>query len=146
MATPAKANITFNATFGSSITNDANAAQIIATINQAINFYEANITNPITVKITFNEMNSGLGESSTFFGSVSYTQYLAALMTHSSGDAVDTSALASLQPGPNNPVDGDPKRGCDNRQFEGARVCRGGGNGFYDRCEHVDHELCRRGV
>jgi PEP-CTERM motif len=108
MATPAKANIIFDATFGSSITSDAHAAAIIATINQAIDFYEANITNPITVKITFNEMTSGLGESSTFFGTVGYTQYLAALMTHSSGDAVDTSALASLTPGPNNPVNGDP--------------------------------------
>jgi hypothetical protein len=107
-ATPAKANIIFDATFGLSITSDPNSAKIIATINQAIDFYEANITNPITVKITFNEMNSGLGQSSTFFNTVSYTDYLAALMSHSSGDAVDTSALASLPAGPNNPVNGDP--------------------------------------
>ena len=108
LAAPAKANITFNATFGSSITTDAHAADIIATINQAINFYEANITNPITVNITFNEMATGLGQSSTFFNTVSYTEYLAALMTHSSGDAVDTAALASLPVAATNPVNGDP--------------------------------------
>jgi len=43
----------------------------------------------------------------TFFGGITYNQYLAALQAHSSGDAVDTSALASLPAGPNNPVNGN---------------------------------------
>lgn len=104
--TPAKANIVFNPTFDSSITGDPNGAAIIGTINQAIGFYEANITTPITVNITFQEMGSGLGQSSTFFGTISYSQYLSALQAHSSGDAADLAALATLPAGPNNPVNG----------------------------------------
>lgn len=94
-------------TFDASITGDPNAAFIQATINQAINFYQTNISTPVTVNITFQEMGSGLGQSSTFFGAITYSQYLAALQAHSSGDAVDTSALASLPAGPANPVTGD---------------------------------------
>ncbi len=106
-AIPAQANISFNATFDSTITSDANAAAIEATINQAINFYEAHITGNTTVNITFAEMTSGLGQSSTFFGTITYDQYLSALQSHSSGDTVDTEALASLPAGPNNPVNGN---------------------------------------
>jgi hypothetical protein len=106
-AIPAQANITFNATFLSSITNNPNAAAIEATINQAINFYQANITNNTTVNITFGSMTSGLGQSTTFFETITYAQYLSALQSHSSGDTVDTQALASLPGGPNNPVNGD---------------------------------------
>ncbi len=105
-AGPARANLVITPTFDSSITSDPNAALIEATINQAIQFYETNITTPITVNITYAEMSGGLGESSTFFGTISYSQYLAALQSHSSGDATDTSALASLPAGPNNPVTG----------------------------------------
>ena len=68
--------------------------------------FESQITTPITVNITFQEMGSGLGSSSTFFGTITYNQYLAALQAHSSSDAVDTSALATLPAGPNNPVNG----------------------------------------
>jgi hypothetical protein len=102
----AQANLVINATFDSTITSDSNSAFIEATINDAINFYETNITTPITVNITYAEMTSGLGQSSTFFGSITYSQYLAALQSHSSGDATDVSALASLPAGPNNPVNG----------------------------------------
>ena len=103
----AEANLIINATFDGTITADPNAALIEATINQAVGFYEANISTGITVNITYAEMNSGLGESSTFFGTISYSQYLAALQSHSSGDAVDVSALATLPAGPNNPVNGN---------------------------------------
>lgn len=103
---PAKANILFNPTFDSTITSDPNAVSIEATINQAIAFYEANITTPITVNITFQEMSSGLGQSSTSFSVISYAQLLAALTSHSSGDTVDVSALGSLSAGPGNPVNG----------------------------------------
>ena len=106
LAPLAQANLIINATFDSTITSDPNAALIEATINQAVSFYEANITTPITVNITYAEMTGGLGESSTFFGTITYNQYLAALQSHSSGDATDVAALASLPAGPNNPVDG----------------------------------------
>jgi hypothetical protein len=102
----AEASFIITPTFDSSITADPNASLIEATINQAISFYEANITNNITVNMTFAEMSGGLGESSTFFGTITYSQYLAALQAHSSGDAVDVSALATLPAGPNNPVNG----------------------------------------
>jgi hypothetical protein len=106
-AVPAHANISFNVTYGSSITSDPHAAAIEATINQAISFYEANITTPITVNIEYQEMNGGLGQSTTFFNTISYSQFLTALQTNSSGDAVDTSALANLPAGPDNPVNGN---------------------------------------
>jgi hypothetical protein len=105
-AVPARANIVFVANFDSSINTDPNGANIKAAINQAIASYEAMITTPITVNITFQEMGTGLGQSLTFINTVTYNQYLAALQSHSSGDFVDTSALASLPSGPNNPVNG----------------------------------------
>jgi hypothetical protein len=103
---PAQAGLIINPTFGSTITSDPNSAEIIGTINQAINMYETQITTAISVNITFDEMSSGLGQSSTFFSTITYSQYLAALQAHSSGDATDTSALATLSAGPNNPVNG----------------------------------------
>jgi len=103
---PAHAGIIINPTFDSSITSDPNSAGIINTIDQVINMFESQITTGISVNITFQGMGSGLGSSSTFFGTITYSQYLAALQAHSSGDAVDTSALATLPAGPNNPVNG----------------------------------------
>jgi hypothetical protein len=108
LAISARANIIITPTFDSTITNDPNAAAIISTINSAINFYETNITTPITVRIQYQEKSSGLGESLTAYGTISYTTFLNALQANSSGDAVDTSALASLVPSTStNPVDGD---------------------------------------
>jgi hypothetical protein len=104
-AVPARA-ITINAVYGSTITSDPNAAAIESTINQVISFYDVHITTGSTVNIDFAEMTSGLGQSSTFFAPITYSQYLTALQAHSSGDATDVSALASLPAGPNNPVNG----------------------------------------
>lgn len=106
-AVPARANtFTIQATFDSTITSDPHAALIENAINQTIGMYESVITTPVTVKIDYSEMSSGLGQSSTYYGVITYSQYLAALAAHSSGDAVDTAALASLPAGPNNPVNG----------------------------------------
>ena len=95
VAVPARANMIIVPTFDSSITSDSAAAGIISTINQAIGMFEANIVTGITVNITFKE-SGGLGNSSTFFGTITYNQYLAALQSHSSHDATDNSALATL--------------------------------------------------
>jgi hypothetical protein len=103
---PARANLVINASFDSTITNDTNASLIEATINQAIAQFEAEITNNITVSIAFGEMGSGLGQSSTYYGSLGYNSFRAALAANSSGDATDTSAVASLPSGSTNPVDG----------------------------------------
>ena len=98
-ATPASALI-ITPTFGSSITGLGNAAAVEATINSAIANFESIFTDPITVKITFNGMSSGLGQSSTAFGSVTTAQYMAALIADNSGDAIDTAALAKLASNP----------------------------------------------
>ncbi|PYU30022.1 MAG: hypothetical protein DMG31_15185 [Acidobacteria bacterium] len=94
-------------TYDSTITSDSNAATIEATINSTIGVYEATFTDPITVNITFQEMNSGLGQSSTFFDTILYSSYLTALTADkkSSNDAI---ALAHLGAGPNNPVNNNP--------------------------------------
>lgn len=104
-AAPARA-LAITAVYESSITSDPNATAIESAINGVVSFYDMSISTPITVTVDFAEMTSGLGQSSTFFGTISYSQYLAALQSHSSGDAVDTAALASLPAGPNNPVNG----------------------------------------
>ena len=106
-ATPAYASLfTINATFAPSITGASNALQVEAFIAQAVSFYESIVTTPITVNIDYGEMTTGLGQSSTYYGIITYSQYLAALTSHSSGDATDTAALASLPAGPDNPVNG----------------------------------------
>ncbi|MFZ1084105.1 MAG: NF038122 family metalloprotease [Terracidiphilus sp.] len=66
------------------------------TLNTAIaGQYASTFSNAnASIYITFG--NTGLGSSSQYLNFVSYTSYLAALTADSSGDAVDTGALASL--------------------------------------------------
>ena len=92
---PAWANLIITPTFAANINSDPNAATIKATINAAIAIYQASYTDPITVNITFQEGSTGLGGSSSFFSTVTYASYLAALTTdHKTAD--DTTALAHL--------------------------------------------------
>ncbi len=93
-------------TFASNITSDPNAAAIESTINTAIQNIEAAITTSITVDITFQEISSGLGQSSFSFYTVSYSSYRSALASHATS-AADMSALASLPTGSTNPVNGN---------------------------------------
>jgi len=93
-AAPAWANLIITPTFAANINSDPNAATIKATINAAIAIYQTSFTDPITVNITFQE-GGGLGSSSSFFSTVTYASYLAALTTdHKTAD--DTTALAHL--------------------------------------------------
>ena len=103
----AQAPLTIVPTFGGSIAADPNAATIEATINQVIAVYQTRLTTraPTTVNITFQEMGSGLGQSSTFFGTVSYTQYRNALASHAT-TAADNTALAGLPTGPGVTING----------------------------------------
>jgi hypothetical protein len=107
-----KADVALNIipTFDSSITSDVNAAAIEGTINSAITYYQNTFTTatvaPINVTIDFKEMGSGLGSSNTFLGKVSYTSFITALHAASSGNATDTTALASLPIQATNPVTG----------------------------------------
>lgn len=106
---PAQANLIITPTFGSSITSDPNAATIEGVINTAISTYEADFTDTINVAITFQEMTSGLGSSSTFFANVSYATYHSALVADAT-TANDATALARLAvdgSGANNPITGN---------------------------------------
>lgn len=102
---PANANLIIDPTFDVSITSDPNAAAIENAINTTIGIYETDFTDPITVAIKFQE-GGGLGGSSTFFASVSYASYLAALQADASTSS-DLTALPHLPAGPNNPVNGN---------------------------------------
>lgn len=100
------AGLVINPIFDSSITSDPNSATIQSTINAAIQQYEALFSDPITVTIEFTQMNSGLGQSSTYIGSVTYSDFLNALNADAktTNDAV---ALAHLPAGSVNPVNGN---------------------------------------
>ena len=74
-------------------------------IQQAINVYAADFSNRITVSIDFKEMSSGLGESSTYYNQVTYSQYRQALMTTKTGTN-DTAFLQYLPNTAANPVNG----------------------------------------
>jgi hypothetical protein len=98
----AQTSLTIVPTFDGSIAADPNAATIEATINQVIALYQTRLTTqaPTTVNITFGKDTTiSLGQSSTFFGTVSYSQYRAALASHAA-TAADTTALANLPTGP----------------------------------------------
>src|SRR5207244_5025019 len=88
------------------ITSDPQSATIQATINAAIALYQANFSDPITVTITFQEMGGGLGMSSTYYSTFSYSSYRAALVSHAT-TSDDSTALAHLPNTSGNPVNGN---------------------------------------
>jgi hypothetical protein len=93
-------------TFGSSITSDPNSAAIMSTINSAINDYQTRFSDPITVTIQFNEMTSGLGNSTTGFYNIPYQTFITALHNDAT-TADDATALALLPITATNPVNGN---------------------------------------
>ncbi len=95
LCAPAWANMVITPTFDSNITSDPNSAAIEGAINSAIAVYEADFSDPINVNIKFQEMTTGLGQSNTSFGTVSYAAYLAAL-TADAKTADDVTAIAHL--------------------------------------------------
>jgi len=105
LITPSRANLVIDAAFDSTITSDPNAAAIEATINSAIGVYEADISTAITVSIGFSEMSTGLGASSSYYGTIPYAAYRPALASNATSAAALT-ALASLPVSTNNPVTG----------------------------------------
>lgn len=102
--------LTINPTYDSSITGDPSGTVIISSIQSAINVYQTTFTNPIIVNITFAEMSSGPGRSSTFYSTIDYSQYRAALQADKQA-ANDASFLAYVPNGPNNPVNGNSQIG-----------------------------------
>jgi hypothetical protein len=99
-------SFTITPTFDSTITSDPNAATIENTINQAIAAYQSSFSDNINVNITFQEMTTGLGASSTQVVTVSFKDYLAKLTAHST-TSDDATAIGTLGAGPNNPVNSD---------------------------------------
>jgi hypothetical protein len=82
---------------------DATVAGTCAYLNGTIaGIYASRFTNA-SANIYIQYGITGLGGSSQYLNSYSYSTYLSALTAHSSGDAVDTAALASL-PGSEPPI------------------------------------------
>ncbi len=92
---PAFASFIIVPTWASAIASDANAATIEATINSVISTYEAKITDNVTVNITFDEMSTGLGQSSVPVYGIGYSTFINALFSHSAS-VDDATALVKL--------------------------------------------------
>jgi hypothetical protein len=111
--TPVRAaSISINATFDSSITGLSNASSIEGAINAAIGELDAAILSPnsITVSIDFQNMTSGLGQSSTGIYQVSYDDYYNAFKAIAASP-VQLTALASLGTAPTGQNSGNPVNG-----------------------------------
>lgn len=92
----AKGNIVITPTFDSTITSDPNASAIEAAINATIARVQAVVTTNTTSTITFSEMSTGLGQSSTSHYSVPYSTYYSAIKTQQTLSTNDNTAIASL--------------------------------------------------
>jgi hypothetical protein len=99
--------VTIVPTWDSSITSDPNVSEITNGIMFAIQTLQSNLTDNLTVQILFVENpDVGLGESSTWNLSVSYSDYLTALQASATSQN-DTSALSQLPNSPADPVLGE---------------------------------------
>jgi len=105
VATGPLAGLIITPVWDSTILNDPNSLAIQNTINAAIQVYETKFSDPVTVTITFAEIGSGLGQSSTFIGTVPYLSFYNALVADSK-TANDVTALAHIPGGSTSPVDG----------------------------------------
>jgi hypothetical protein len=106
----ALAQLTIVPTYDTTITTNANSGQIQATINQAVAWYNTNISTsaPVTVNLTFRADESiGLGQSLTFNFDLDYVTFRANLAARAT-TANDATALASLPIQTNNPVNNTP--------------------------------------
>lgn len=106
----AHAGLVINPTFDSSITSDVNSEAIKAGINAAIARAQNAIADNVTINITFQTSNSGLGGSISTVYDVSYSDYRNALVSHQTSGK-DAIALASLPMGTTNPVPGNGSSG-----------------------------------
>lgn len=78
-----------------------------AAIQSALDFYTSNMSSNFSLTVAFGAQTGGGASSQWFAVSGSYTGYYNALVANSSGNATDTSAIASLgSPSANNPVTG----------------------------------------
>lgn len=78
-----------------------------AAIQSAIGFYTSDMTSTFSLTVAFGSQPGGGGSSQWFTDTASYSSFYSTLVANSSGDAIDTSAIASLGvPGSTNPVTG----------------------------------------
>lgn len=105
----AKASITFDVTYNSSLT----AADQLA-IQAALTEISSSISSPnnITVSLYYTTMSGGLGESTTSFVGLTYQQYYSAFATVAT-QPDQLTALASLGPAPTGADPGNPLTGGD---------------------------------
>jgi hypothetical protein len=95
-----------NATFDSTITSDPNAADIENTINSVIALYAASFSDPVTVTINFQEISSGLGQSSSYYVPGVHYSTFRTMLAAAATTTNDADALAHLPAGDSNPVNG----------------------------------------
>ena len=93
-------------TFDSSITTNPNAAAIESGINADISALQSLISTPLTVTITFESVNNGLGGSSTWVAAEPYSTFRSDLANQASPSSFDNAALQSLPATSTNPVNG----------------------------------------
>jgi autotransporter-associated beta strand protein len=100
-----RANLTIVPTWDSTITGDANAATIEASINETLGRVEADIANNVTVHILFKETTTGLGASGSYTTSIPYATYLNDLKTLQTISNDDSVGMATL-PTSTSPISG----------------------------------------
>ncbi|MGZ4963491.1 MAG: NF038122 family metalloprotease, partial [Limisphaerales bacterium] len=101
------AGLVIHPIFDSTITTDPNSALIQNALNAAITAYEWQFSDPITVNIQFSKMTNGLGQSTTYGGTIAYSDFVTALAADSmtTNDAI---ALNYLPATTSNPANGNP--------------------------------------
>jgi hypothetical protein len=107
-STEAASYITFNATFDYGGLGMADQAVFQSSVTSALSFYSSNLQtpSPLTVNILFKADESiGLGQSSTYVNTVTYSAFRAGLVANASS-AADMTALGLLPSSSSNPVNG----------------------------------------
>lgn len=97
IASTGRAALTITPTFQASVTSSPDSALIQAAVNYAIQQFESQFNDPITININVAAVagTSILGQSSTSLTSTTYTQLRTALIADKKS-AADTTAVASL--------------------------------------------------
>jgi hypothetical protein len=119
------------------------SASAITVVNSAISFYENTFSDPFTVDIAFNNMNSGLGGSSFFLYDYGYN----AFSTQLNNDATSADdATANVVAATNNPVNGTTHLDAKSANLRAIGInqtahvwtaadgCDGGMTGAFDGC------------
>jgi hypothetical protein len=104
----ASSNLTVVSVYDTSITSLPNAAAIENSIGADITRLESQVTTvaPVTVKIDFENSNSGLGSSLVPQIDLNYSTYLTDLEANPNKSATQIAAIATMPTGPNTGING----------------------------------------